>query len=38
MLGHALESPLSLEGFDRLEYVDKAAIENVRQPNRRFAR
>ena len=38
MLGHALESPLSLEGFDRLEYVDKAAIENVRQPKRRFAR
>jgi hypothetical protein len=38
MLSHALESPLSLEGFDRLEYVDKAAIENVRQSKRRFAR
>ncbi|MFV9691903.1 MAG: hypothetical protein ACNY01_13200, partial [Desulfobacteria bacterium] len=38
MLDHAIESPLSLEGFNRLEYVDKAAIENVRQPKRRFAR
>lgn len=38
MLSHALESPLSLEGFNRLEYVDKAAIENVRQPKRRFVR
>lgn len=38
MLGYALESPLSLEGFDRLEYVIKAAIENVRQPKRRFVR
>jgi len=38
MLCHALESPLSLEGFDRLEYVDKPAIENVRQPKLRFAR
>jgi hypothetical protein len=38
ILCHAIESPLSLEGFDRLEYVDKAAIENVRQPKRRFAR
>ena len=37
MIGHAIESPLSLKGFDRLEYVDKAAIENVRQPKRRFA-
>ena len=38
LLGHALKSPLSLEGFDRLEYVDKAGIENVLQPKRRFAR
>jgi hypothetical protein len=38
MLCHTLESPLSLDGFDRLEYVDKSAIENVRQPKRRFAR
>jgi len=38
MLGHTLESPLSLEGFNRLEYVNKAAIENVRQPKCRFAR
>jgi hypothetical protein len=38
LLGYALESPLSLENFDRLEYVIKAAIENVRQPKRRFVR
>lgn len=37
LLNHALESPLSLEGFDCLEYVDKAAVENLRQPKRRFA-
>jgi hypothetical protein len=39
LLGYALESPLSLENFDRLvEYVIKAAIENVRQPKWRFVR
>lgn len=37
MLGHALECPLSLDGLDILGYVDRPAIENVRQPKRRFA-
>lgn len=38
MLGHSLENSLSLEGFDRLEYCDRVAVENACQPKRRFAR
>lgn len=36
LLGHLLESPLSLEGLDVIEYRDVANVENARQPKRRF--
>jgi hypothetical protein len=38
LLGHMLENPLTLVGFDILEYTDRGSVENVRQPKRRFSR